>query len=196
MAAVAGLALFASATPAVAEGPELPGMCMGRSDAGMVLNAHANGTPKYVLNLETDAAGVPSGVLIIRRGAERLRIDRFCRMWQHLPGQEPGGGHEGGGHEGGGHEGGGAGEEGATIAHAVGLGQLADGTRILVRTDVRGVEEGTFFRVWYRPMGQHGGGEEPHAVAAEEPHEEESWVKLPAEGWLPLDMLKLRPAEG
>lgn len=183
LAATASLALLATTAPALGAEQGLPGMCMGRSDAGMVLNAHAYGTPKYILNVETDAAGVPDGVLILSRGAERLRIDRFCRMWQHLPGQEPGGGMGGGGHE--------MPEEGATIAHVLGLGQSTDGTGILVRTDVRTVEEGSSFRVWYRPMGQHAQGED---LAAEEPHEE-AWVKYPAEGWLPLDLLNLRPAQ-
>jgi hypothetical protein len=86
-------------------------------------------------------------------------------------------------------------EEGATTAHAVGIGMLADGTRVLVRTDVRATEEGMFFRARYRVMGQHG-GESLSAAAAggheDDGHEDESWSRIPAEGWAPLDQLNLR----
>jgi hypothetical protein len=171
----------------------------------MVLNAHANGRPKdipkYILNLETDSSGAATGVMVVGKAAERLYVDQFCRFWQHLPGMEPGGGgHEPGeGHDpGAGHVPGDE-AEGATMAHAVGIGTLRDGTRVLVRTDVRGTEEGTFFRVRYRAMGQHGGEEGHEVTAAEgedgETHKDEAWTMVPVEGWAPLDMLKLRPAE-
>jgi hypothetical protein len=191
-----GVLLLGVVGPAGAEGEQEPGMCMGRSDAGMVLNAHATGSPKFILNLGTDAAGHPDGVLILGRGSTRLRVDDLCRFWMHMPGQEPGAGHEGGDHGEGMEEV----PEGATVAHAVGIGQLGDGTRVLVRADVRETEEGRSFRVRYRAMGQHG-GEEGHDVALAEPgteegHDDEAWTRFPVEGWAALDMLKLRPAEG
>jgi len=172
-----GLVAAASTTllavPAAAAADDgLPGMCWAGRPAPLVtLNAHANGTPKYVLNLETDAAGDPTGVLIVGRGSQRLYVDDLCGFWQHQPGQEPGHGGE-------------EVPEGATIAHAVGIGTLRDGTRVLARTDVRETDEGMAFRVRYRPMGEHG---------EEEPGEdEESWTRVPAEGWAPLDLLKVR----
>jgi len=168
-----------------AEGPELPGMCNGRTDSNVVVNAHANSTVKYILNVSTDAAGVPSGVLILSKGAQRVYVDEFCRVWQHLPGQEPGGG--------------GACEEGdvpegAAIVHAVGIGQLRDGTRVLVRTDARETEEGAFFRVRYREMGGHD-EEHPTALAHDDEgcsEEDESWTRVPSEGWAPLKLFNLR----
>ena len=182
-----GLATAASTTlltapVAVAAGETgLPEMCSGRSDPSMTLNAHAYGDPKFVLNLETDPTGAPTGVLILGKGADRVYVDDLCRFWQHLPGQVP----EGGGHEGE------EMDETATTAHAVGLGTLADGTRVLVRSDVRENDEGTFFRVRYRVMGMHG-GEETVSTTAEEGHDEESWVRIPLEGWAPLDLMNLR----
>ena len=81
-------------------------------------------------------------------------------------------------------------DEAIATAHAVGFGQLADGTRVLVRTDVRETDEGSFFRARYRPMGGHGeeGGPAPAAMA----EDEGEWVTVPAEGWAPLDLLNLR----
>ena len=201
-AAAVSLTVLVPAGGAGAEGPELPGMCNGVRNAPlMVLTAHANGSPKFVLNLETDSSGAASGVMVVGKGADRLRIDQFCRFWQHLPGMEPGGGgHEPGeGHDpGDGHVPGDEAEE-ATIAHAVGIGALGDGTRVLVRTDVRGNEEGNFFRVRFRAMGQHGGEDDHDAAAAEgdagDTHEDEAWTMIPAEGWASLKMLKLRPAQ-
>jgi hypothetical protein len=207
VAAAAGVLIVPSAA-ARAEGPTMPGMCNGvRNAPSMVLNAHANGRSsaagKYILNLETDPEGIAEGALIVGTGVARVQVDQICRFWQHLPGMQPGGG----GHETG--EGGmdhdsaeghvpGEEAEGATIAHAVGIGSLRDGARVLVRTDVRGTEEGTFFRVRYREMGQHGGEEGHDATAEGEPgqtHDDESWTRIPGEGWAPLKMLKLRPVE-
>jgi hypothetical protein len=204
VAAAAGLVIVPSGA-AGAEGSTLPGMCNGvRNAPSMVLNAHASGgsstAGKYILNLETDPSGAAEGVLIVGTGATRVYVDQICRFWQHLPGMEPGGGGHESGEGGMGHDSSdghvpGEEAEGATIAHAVGIGSLQDGTRVLVRTDVRDTEEGTFFRVRYREMGQHG-GEEGHDAAGEagETHEEESWTMIPVEGWAPLTLMKLRPA--
>lgn len=186
VAAVSTPLLAAPAAVAAGDSGQ-PGMCSGRSDPLMTLNAHANGTPKFVLNLETDAAGAPEGVLILGRGASRVHVDDLCRFWQHLPGQVP---------EGEGHEGEQIGE-GATTAHAVGIGSLEDGTKVLVRTDVRENEEGIFFRARYRVMGMHG---EDHATesggseseGSEDGHDDGSWTRIPLEGWSPLDLMNLR----
>lgn len=175
--AAATAALLAPA--AVAKGEEaggLPGMCTGRSDPSTTVIAHANGAPKYVLNLETDAAGRPTGVLILGRSGDRVYVDDFCRLWQHLPGQEYGG-----------HEDGHESLEGATTAHAVGIGTLKDGTRVLVRTDVRETDEGAFYRARYRPLGASGGHEDDGATA-----HDDQWTAVPSEGWAPLDRMDLR----
>jgi hypothetical protein len=184
VATVSSMLLAPAAVAAEHDGQ--PGMCSAGQPAPlMTLNAHANGTPKFVLNLETDASGVPSGVLILGRGEQRVYTDDLCNFWEHQPGQVPGGeGHDGEGH---------AGEaevpEGATIAHAVGIGHLTDGTEVLVRADVRETEEGAFFRARYRALGQH---EEAEGTDGGEAHEDEAWTWVPGEGWLPLDHLKIR----
>lgn len=178
VAAAAATALIAPAAVAEGDMPEgQPVMCSGRSDPSMTVTAHANGTPKYVLNLETDAVGHPTGVLVLGRFLDRVYVDDFCRFWQHLPGQEYGG-----------HEGGELPPEDATTAHAVGFGSLPDGTRVLVRTDVRETDEGAVFRARYRPMGAHAGHEDGTATT----HVDEEWTAVPAEGWAPLDHLDLR----
>jgi hypothetical protein len=168
-----------SAVPAATASEEtgLPGMCAGRSDPMMRMNAHAGGTPKLVLNLGTDAAGAPTGVLVAGRGADRVQSVDLCRFWQHLPGQEPGHGGE-------------VVEEGATTAHAVGMGTLQDGTSVLVRADVRATEEDTVFRVRHRPLGAHD-HEEGHE-GGDDGHDDDAWTMIPSEGWAPLDRLDLR----
>jgi hypothetical protein len=173
-----------------AEGSQLPGMCQGRSDPNVVLNAHAQ-SPKLILNVSTDQLGVPYGVLILEKGALRLYADLFCRLWQHLPGQPTGGECEGETPDDAATE-----PEGATIVHVVGLGNLKDGTAVLVRADLRETEEGKFFRLRYRVMGSHGGHEnETIAPAAHDDGggcEDETWTRFPAEGWAPLKLLKAR----
>lgn len=180
LAAAAGVtALAAPAAGAIEEPGGQPAMCTGRSDPLTTLNAHANGTPKYVINLQTDAVGSPTGVLVLGRAADRLYVDQFCRFWQHVPGQEAGG-----------HSGGEEADEAIATAHAVGFGQLVDGTRVLVRTDVRETDEGYFFRARYRPMGGH--GEDAASAPAAMTEDEGEWVTVPAEGWAPLDGMNLR----
>ncbi len=171
LAVAASTALLTAPTAVAAGETGLPGMCTGRSDPLTSLTAHANGTPKYVLNLESDESGHPTGVLVLGRGPGRVYVDDFCRLWQHLPGQLP----EGEGHPGE------EVDEDATTAHAVGIGSLQDGTRVLVRTDVRENDEGRAFRVRYRVMGAHG-----------EDGTDEAWTRLPVEGWAPLDLFILR----
>jgi hypothetical protein len=201
VALVAGLAVgllsFAPALPvtkATAQ-HELPGMCNGRSDANTVVNAHANGqpnaVPKYILNLSSDSLGEITGTLVLGKGPDRLQVVEWCRLWQHIAG-DPYGGHGGECDEGGGE-----GEDhGSTNLHAVGLTTF-HGDRVLVRTDVRENDEGKFFRVRYRVLGDHGeddcgdeGGCEE--VTVEEEPCEGGWTRIPAEGWLPLDQLKVR----
>jgi len=168
LAAAASTTLLAASAAVASGDPGRPGMCTGRSDPLVTLNAHANGATKYILNLETDADGDPAGVLVLGQGASRVYVDDLCRFWQHVPGQEP---------EGEGHAVEGEVDEGATIAHAVGVGHLTDGTDVLVRSDVRETEEGRFFRVRYRATGQH---------------DDEAWTRVPVEGWAPLKQLNLR----
>lgn len=169
-----------------AETHSVPGPCHGRSDANLLINAHAQ-QPKFILNLSTDALGVPYGVLILDRGKERLYADLFCRAWKHRPGDSPGGSCEG--------------EEphaAVTVVHAVGLGLLTDGTEVLVRVDARETSEGKFFRVRYRIRAHH-----PESAASLAPTsgedeggcEDETWTRVPAEGWAPLKMLKVRLSE-
>jgi hypothetical protein len=177
LAAAASTTLLAAPAAVAAGDNGLPGMCSGRSDPSMTLNAHANTSMKFILNLETDAVGDPTGVLILGQGSSRVYVDDLCRFWQHIPGQVP---------DGEGHEGEDV-DEGATTAHAVGIGTLTDGTAVLVRADVRETEEGRFFRVRYRVMGQHGESE-----GADEGHEDEAWTTCPVEGWAPLKQLNLR----
>lgn len=181
--AAASSAVFTAPAALAAGDTGVPGMCNAGTPSPLTtLNAHANGATKLILNLETDLAGDPTGVLVLGRGAGRVYTDDLCNYWEHVPGQVPGGeGHEGGGHEGGDVD------EGATTAHAVGIGHLTDGTRVLVRADVRETDEGAFFRARYRAMGQHG---EDDGVEGDDGHEEWTWVQ--GEGWAPLDLLKLR----
>lgn len=177
--ALGGAPVVVNVPSAGAEGT--PSMCAGRTDPSLTLTAHSTGASKFILNLATDAAGVPTGVLIVGRQGDRIEVTSFCRLWQHVPGQEPDG----------------AGEdidESATTAHAVGIGELRDGTRVLVRTDVRENDEGAFFRLRYRVMGAHGGEEGSPGTGGGSGHDEgdDSWVRMPSEGWAPLDQFRLR----
>ncbi len=179
---VSPLRLATEPPTAVAAEHQLPGMCNGRTDPNVVLNAHANGqpsaVPKYILNLSTDGAGKPTGILILGKGAGRLLVEEWCRLWVHIPGQ-PMGGHCEGEEP----------DEGALNAHAVGIA-WKDGQRVLVRTDVRQTEEGRFFRVRYRVLGAH--HEEAAVTEADDGCEDDGWTRVPGEGWAPLDQLKLR----
>lgn len=185
------LAVLAGAiaeAPGAASGESTtPGMCNGRSDANVRVLAQARGAIPYRLSVATDSAGRPSGVLDLWQGPARLRVDQWCRLWQHIPGQPPG---EDGDEEV---------PEGATIVHLVGTAKLADGTPVLVRTDLRALANrdgslgpygSTQFRVRYRPMGGH---DEPTATGAGE-DEEEGWVRVPAEGWAPLNLFNIQVA--
>jgi hypothetical protein len=196
IASVASMGLLLPASTAHAQ-PELPGMCNGRSDANVSVNAHANGrpngVPKYILNIATDEEGNPYGVLILGRGRDRLIVEDFCRLWQHLPGQPVGpcGREE---------------DIGVTNVHAVGITMLPDGQEVLVRTDVRENDEGMFFRVRYRALEDHGEGEEGEEDGCEDGEggcgdgggggghdgggcEDDGWTRVPPEGWHPLRQL-------
>lgn len=210
LAAVIGLmASLAFAVPwsrnlPTAEAQQLPGMCSGRTDANV--NVKANGTSvqrggpggpatviTYRLDISSDESGVPSGVLAIGPGPNRVLVTDFCRLWQHLPGQPVG---ECGNEE----------DIGATNIHAVGIATLPDGTEVLIRTDLRENEEGQFFRFRYRELGQHGDEEEGDGCGGGDGcgdgggtgHEggggceDESWVRVPEEGWLPLSHLNVQ----
>jgi hypothetical protein len=177
LAAAAVAALAATDGPAVAaDGQEVP-MCNGRSDPNLVVIAHANrgSKPKFVLNVATDASGAPTGTLILDRGPGHLAVTDWCRVWQHTPDSEPRCGMPY--------------PEGATTAHAVGQAVLPDGTPIVVRADVRETDDGTFYRLRYRPLGMH-----DEALADEGGGcEDESWTWVPSEdGWGVLDQLRVR----
>jgi len=159
---------------------EISGLCAGRTDPQLVVTAHANGrpnvVPKYILNVWTDASGKPMGSLVLEKGAERLHVTDWCRVWEHVPGQPPGGDCEM------------TYPEGAITAHAVGEGKFRDGRRVLVRTDVRKTSEGMYFRVRYRSLGGH----ETASTSVHDGCEDDGWAKVPAEGWYPLDQMRAR----
>jgi len=190
LCAVVAVCGLIAANAISAEDSPLPGMCKGRSDANLVVNIHAQ-DPKFILNLSTDTLGVPYGVLILEKGRERLYVDLFCRVWTHLPGQTTGEECEGEPHPTQSSE-----SHGSTVAHAVGMGALHDGTPVLVRADARETEGGKFFRVRYKTMQSHEGhGENLITPSAHEDHnedEDEGWTRIPAEGWAPLKLLKIR----
>jgi hypothetical protein len=184
-----GLAVVAAAlvapvpagpAPAVAaETPTVP-MCSGRKDPSLVLTAHANGrpngVPKFVLNVSTDPAGIPTGSLVFGRGPGHLVVTEFCRVWQHTPGTESNCETEY--------------PEGATTAHAVGTTWL-NGVPVVVRADVRETAEGRYFRLRYRQLGEH-----DEAMTAKEEGGDEcegGWTRYPSEeGWALLDQFRLR----
>lgn len=181
----------AVASPAPAS-EEVPGMCTGRSDANVVLNALARASgaaPKFILNVSTDPTGEPTGTLILGKAGERVELTDLCRVWQHLPDQPSDGSCEM------------EYPEGAVTAHAVGVGTRSGGQHVLVRADLRETSEGRYFRVRYRdwpPGGAHEDGD--HGVGALptlEQHEgegceDETWTRVPLEEWLPLHQFKLR----
>lgn len=202
LSAVVGLIMIAIAAAstvpsAVAQEDQMPGMCNGRTDANLSVNAHANGprgdAPKYILNISSDSLENISGVLILGQGRDRLEVTEWCRLWHHLPDQPYGDCDD-------------EQDTGSTNVHAVGIATLRDGQEVLVRTDVRENDEGLWFRVRYRAMGDHdgedgedggcedggdgcgdgGGGHEEGGC------EDEGWTKVPEEGWLALDKLKVR----
>lgn len=191
LVSIAAMGFSSPGSPALAQESGLPGMCNGRHDANVLINAHANRPDKYILNLETDAAGNPTGVLILGKGKDRLYVDDWCRVWQHLPGQPYPDTCEGE-----------TPTEGAITAHAVGL-TMKDGQQVLVRTDVRSTDEGQFFRVRYRTLESHegeddhegGGGGGGHEDGEGGGCEDETWTKVPAEGWAPLNTMNVRVIE-
>lgn len=197
LAAIAWTVTGSFAGNAFAEEHALPGMCNGRTDANIVLNASANGSrpegvPKYIFNITTDQLGHPTGTLIVGQGPGRLLVEDWCRFWQHQPGSGSGSGgqcEEDAGHNP---------DEDMVNAHAVGLAWY-NGQQVLVRTDVRDGDEGKVFRVRYRPMGGH---HEAEATLLEEGGHDDGggcegggWTRIPVEGWAPLTHLKVRAAE-
>ncbi|HEX6127525.1 MAG TPA: hypothetical protein VF071_00730 [Candidatus Limnocylindria bacterium] len=168
-------------------------MCNGRTDPNIKVIAHARPSatvPRYVVNVWTDATGAPFGALVVDQDGDRIVVDQWCRVWQHLPDQPGGQCSE-------------EVPEGAITAHAVGLGTHAEGRSVIVRTDVRATDEGLFFRVRYRVPESHdaaiaaddgGCGDEGGCGEGDE-HEggcEDGWTRLPAEGWYPLRQLSVR----
>ncbi|HZD86916.1 MAG TPA: hypothetical protein VE088_02805 [Gaiellaceae bacterium] len=181
--APAAIVALTAETPGTGQTPGT-GMCSGRTDPNLVVIAHANGrpglVPKFILNVSTDADEVVTGSLVLGRGADRLVATDWCRAWQHIPGTQGKCGEEY--------------PEGATTAHAVGYGTLRDGTRVLVRSDVRQTEKGGVFRVRYRvPPADEGSQTEGDSC------EDDSWTWLPPrtegeeedEGWYPLRQVQV-----
>jgi hypothetical protein len=172
-------------SPVLAAEGTLPGMCNGRTDPNMVVVAVANGREhptKFILSLTTDAAGTPTGTLILGQGPLRIEVTQWCRLWLHVPGQAEGGSCE--------HA---APDEDAVTAHAVGVGVLPDGQRITLRADVRETDEGAVFRVRYRVPDEH--HDEQTALAEDHDECEGGWVRIPIEGWLPLQQLNVRAVD-
>jgi hypothetical protein len=179
-----GAVLMIGSPVLAAESPS-PGMCNGRSDPDTVVVAVANGRGhpiKFILSLTTDGAGKPAGTMVLGRGPQRIEITQWCRLWQHVPGQMEGGSCE--------HS---APAEDAVTAHAVGQGFLPDGQRIVMRADLRETDDGAVFRVRYRVPDEH--HDEPLALAEEHDACEGGWVRVPAEGWLPLQQLNVRAVD-
>jgi len=173
-------------SPARAADEAVPGMCNGRTDADTVVVAVANGRghpTKFILSLTTDAAGTPTGTLVLGQGPQRIEVMQWCRLWQHVPGQPEGGSCE--------HA---APAEDAVTAHAVGQGSLPGGQRITIRADVRETDEGAVFRVRYRAADEH--HDDLTALAEDHDECEGGWVRVPVEGWLPLQQLNVRVADG
>ncbi len=177
---VAGAALMGAARPGVpVSAATLPGMCNGRSDANTVVVAHSNGrptaVPRFILNLSTDGNGVPTGTLILGSGRDRLQVTDWCRLWQHIAGQQSKGDCEE------------SYPAGAITAHAVGMTQLA-GKATVVRADVRELADGQmYFRVRYRTWTV-----EQTKATTEDSCADEGWTWVPAEeGWAPLDQMKV-----
>lgn len=186
---LASLLTLASGLPApstaTAAEPALPGVCIGRTDPSTTVVAVANGRGaplKYVLSVSTDGTGAVTGTMILDQGAGRLLVTQWCRMWLHVPGTTGGGSCADSDVR-----------DDATTAHAVGQGTLANGQAVTVRTDVRGTDEGLFFRVRYRTPDEHHVTDV--AVAEHEDECEGGWVRIPAEGWYPLRHLHVGPAD-
>jgi hypothetical protein len=190
---LAGAAATSASATIAAEAPDLPGMCNGRSDADVVLTAHTVGADakrsrKLIVNLETDADGHPTGVLVSGSGTDRLEVVDWCRLWTHRPGDVP----EGDGHDGD------LPDDSATIVHAVGTMVADDGSRVLVRFDARGTEDGDVYRVRYRTMGAHDDipddathddGTHDDSSHGDDGHES-AWTFIPAQRWAPLTQLR------
>jgi hypothetical protein len=73
------------------------------------------------------------------------------------------------------------------------VGFLPDGRRITLRADFRETDEGAVFRVRYRVPDEH--HDELTALAEDADECEGGWVRIPMEGWLPLQQLNVRAAD-
>lgn len=183
---VLAIAMSAWGCSAEAEpGSSLPGMCNGRKDPDTLVAARAGvataNPPQasYTLNVRTDADGLPTGVIVLEQGNDRLYVDELCRLWGHVPGESAGQCPDAGS------------AEGSTTVHVVGIGSFRDGAEMVVRADMRQSQDGRFFRVRWRPIEtDHESGEAaPTQVAGECA---EGWDRYPGEGWAPLDTLEVQ----
>ncbi len=179
---------------AAEEGPTLPGMCNGRTDADMLMTARASGglddtqDATLVLEIRTDAERTPTGSISFEHDGFQLLVDDICRVWGHQSGQEAGTCSDA------------TPSEGATNAHAVGITTL-DGAEMVVRVDVQGTEEGRRLRVRWRPVetsheasetlsAQDSGGRGPGG--GEDGGCGGDWQRYPADGWATLDQLDVK----
>lgn len=123
------------------------GPCSGESSAQFGLAAHhvggrARNAPKVIVHASTDDRGNITGKLVFERGAERMSIVAWCRLW--------GGGESGESHEG--------------VVHLLGVRPTFTGTEQFVRVDLK-LSEGGGIRVMTRPVDHEG-----HGAAAESDH--------------------------
>jgi hypothetical protein len=169
--------------PEVTAKPGSTGMCHGRSDANLVLTASNVGlevtSPGYEIEIETDAEGHPTGVLVSGRGADQLRVEEWCRLWAPRSSGEQSGERD-------------ASETETTMVHAVGFGELGDGTPVFVRTDLKSTEDGLNYRIRYRelqdrPETGRGDAAEVTPLAGEgDQGVDEDWTQIPEEEWAAL----------
>lgn len=166
-------------------GSSLPGMCNGRKDPDTLVEARAGAAkadasqPGYTLNVRTDADGLPTGVIVLEQGGDRLYADELCRLWGHVPGESAGQCPDAGS------------AEGSTVVHVVGIGSFRDGAEVVVRADMRETKDGRFFRVRWRPIDNEHESEAPASPQAAGDCGE-GWDRYPDEGWAPLDALDVQ----
>lgn len=157
------------------------GPCAGESLGGRRVDALLVGKPstrstKLVVHLFTTSDGAVSGSLVLGRGAERLEVTTWCRLWE--------GGEGEGSH--------------SDVTHAIGEAMFPDGVRRYVRVDVTGSEGG---RARVRTRNMSGGGHESgHSSTIDASEDDDSahggWTSMTGEGWLTLTRARIGMTEG
>lgn len=157
------------------------GPCSGESLGGRRVDALLVGKPstrstKLVVHLSTTPDGTVSGSLVLGRGAERLEVTTWCRLWQ-----------------------GGEGESShSDVTHAIGEAMFPDGVSRYVRVDVTDSEGG---RARVRTRNMSGGGHESdHSATSDASEHDDSahggWTSITGEGWLALTRARIGMTEG